>query len=477
MPVNNANINGPQQAFDGDGVTTVFQYDFDGDLSLVSTIRVHQYDDVNADPIQLTEGEDYTVNAQSQTVTFVVAPASGVVIVVSRFTLRDRQIDYQSGSNLIERDLDEDTNRLTAVTQEIEGDLNNCLHLNAAGTAWNAEGLEGTNAAPATEPDSWVTYAQAVSLFSGSPTVEITASPPIVHTGDGVTTMFALTGYRQVEPTQMFVWVESVYQSLKPLDETYDVLEEDDTGYPGSPSGPAYIRFDVAPPNGAKIEIRILRGVVVGVFGDGSVDGDAIQDDAIDVNHLNVGAGVDKRMIVFDTAGDATARVITHEDVSDFDTGVRQNRLDQMAVPTAVVDMGIQRIKNVATATATLDAVNKTQMEGYVDTRLLAEEATVHAAMPTAVSGTFTDIAVFAFTPDEVVVSLTFDGTNDVLYHALFMGANARRCAGALFASGARAPDIILQRSDETLQCRILAVNGLTAWTQGRALAKKYGDA
>lgn len=49
--------------------------------------------------------------------------------------------------------------------------------------------------------------------------------------------------------------------------------------------------------------------------------------------------------------------------ISNFDTQVRTNRLDQMAAPTAPVSMNSQRITGLATPTADTDAATK----GYVD--------------------------------------------------------------------------------------------------------------
>jgi len=52
--------------------------------------------------------------------------------------------------------------------------------------------------------------------------------------------------------------------------------------------------------------------------------------------------------------------------ISNFDTQVRTNRLDQMAVPTAPVSLNNQRITNLATPTADTDAATK----GYVDSAI-----------------------------------------------------------------------------------------------------------
>jgi len=54
---------------------------------------------------------------------------------------------------------------------------------------------------------------------------------------------------------------------------------------------------------------------------------------------------------------------IAHTKISDFDTGVQTNRLDQMAAPTGSVSANSQKITNLADPTADADAANK----GYVD--------------------------------------------------------------------------------------------------------------
>lgn len=53
----------------------------------------------------------------------------------------------------------------------------------------------------------------------------------------------------------------------------------------------------------------------------------------------------------------------TASTISDFDTQVRTSRLDQMAAPTAALNLNNQRITNLATPTAATDAATK----GYVD--------------------------------------------------------------------------------------------------------------
>ena len=54
---------------------------------------------------------------------------------------------------------------------------------------------------------------------------------------------------------------------------------------------------------------------------------------------------------------------LVHTKISDFDTGVRTNRLNQMTSPNGAVNFNSQKITNLADPTADADAANK----GYVD--------------------------------------------------------------------------------------------------------------
>ena len=56
----------------------------------------------------------------------------------------------------------------------------------------------------------------------------------------------------------------------------------------------------------------------------------------------------------------------TASTISDFNTAVRTNRLDQMAAPTAAVAMGSQQITGLAAPTNGTDAANKDYVDGAV---------------------------------------------------------------------------------------------------------------
>ena len=107
---------------------------------------------------------------------------------------------------------------------------------------------------------------------------------------------------------------------------------------------------------------------------------------------------------------------IAHTKISDFDAGVRTNRLDQMTAPTAAVSANSQKITSLATCTAATDAANK----GYVDS--VAEGLDVKdsvKATTTAnitLSGTQTIDGVSLSADDRVLVKNQSTATQNGLY-------------------------------------------------------------
>lgn len=171
-------------------------------------------------------------------------------------------------------------------------------------------------------------------------------------------------------------------------------------------SGTPRITFSTAPASGDVIIARVLSGTFQGHIDDDSITTNMLADGAVTVAKMSVGAGVDKRVIVFDTAGDGTARVLVSTDVSDFDTAVRASRLDQMAVPTADISVNSNKITNVAAGSASTDAINKSQLDAAVATAGVVMGRTGGYAVP---ANTLTPIAYpsgFSTYPKAVAVRL-----------------------------------------------------------------------
>lgn len=105
-----------------------------------------------------------------------------------------------------------------------------------------------------------------------------------------------------------------------------------------------------------------------------------------------------------------------HTTISDFDTGVRTNRLDQMAAPTASVGMNNQRLTGLGEPTQSDDGATK----GYVDNAVQGLDAkdSVRAATTGSItlSGTQTIDGVSLSAGDRVLVKNQSSASENGIY-------------------------------------------------------------
>ena len=111
--------------------------------------------------------------------------------------------------------------------------------------------------------------------------------------------------------------------------------------------------------------------------------------------------------------------------ISNFDTQVRTNRLDQLAAPTAAVSLGTQKITNLATPTLSGDAATK----GYVDTSVAAGGSFNPAAV--AITGGTIDGASIGATTRSTGAFSTLALTNDLAVADGGTGASSAAAARA----------------------------------------------
>lgn len=111
---------------------------------------------------------------------------------------------------------------------------------------------------------------------------------------------------------------------------------------------------------------------------------------------------------------------LTASKISDFDTQVRTNRLDQMAAPTADVSFNNVKITNLGTPTAAADAVTK----AYADS--IAQSLNVHQAADYATTGAVS----YAYVSGGTALTITtITGTDTITFsanHGLLTGSQMR---------------------------------------------------
>lgn len=128
MPVTSAT---PVKSHTGNGVTTVFPYDF----------RILKNTDlkVTVDGVTKTLTTDYTVSGVGDSgggnVTFVAAPANNTAIVLQRNASYDRvDTDYQRGGGFDEETVDKDFDRAVMLIQQLKAILDRVPQLKAGST-------------------------------------------------------------------------------------------------------------------------------------------------------------------------------------------------------------------------------------------------------------------------------------------------------------------------------------------------------
>lgn len=420
------------ETFPGTGSQTSFQHQFplEGSFSTVE-VKIREGDESDFHMLTeglLSEGGDYTYTRSTKTVSIHIPPASVDLVRIERCTNRNRVGDYIGGTTITEANLDDDMNQAFSFMQELESDLSNAMRLNDAGTEWDAQGLPIGSLAPATEGDQAVTYAQLLSSMTGKDTAVIDAADTLYFTGDGAETQWELTGYKNLTAEEALVHVDTAFQQADGA--SYTISSPDDSDYPDEGDGVyQWIIFSSPPPSSSSIEVRIISGTVLTNIPINSVGPDEIEDDAVGIDHLNFGAGANTRFLVIDTAGDPEARIAVHTDVSDFDTGVRENRLDQMAAPTANVSMNSRKVTNLLPGTASTDAVNKAQLDGVTSPITQASKGSIDDI--TAEGSAFKEIVTLGWQPEIVHITLDFttEASFDISasYTAVFSGVDTIR--------------------------------------------------
>tara|TARA_R100000908_G_C3748632_1_gene143511 strand:- start:281 stop:1639 length:1359 start_codon:yes stop_codon:yes gene_type:complete len=100
-----------------------------------------------------------------------------------------------------------------------------------------------------------------------------------------------------------------------------------------------------------------------------TIDADGTGNSITNIDNANIksGAAIDLSKLAVDPLARANhTGTQLHTTISDFDTGVQANRLDQMAAPTGAVALNSQKITGLADGVASTDAATKGQLDTAV---------------------------------------------------------------------------------------------------------------
>ena len=392
----------------GDGSTTTFPLGFDYLKASHVVVKV--------DGVTKTSGTHY--NLTGGNVVFVTAPAANADIRLLRETpleYDDREVDFRSFGAITEDEMDLDQKQTWFLIQEADerddtGEINptaGYLAWDVVNGRWTAirEGVEKTigDLASPTIDDEAATkgYVDSVAEWG------IAGMPQgWTFTTAGNGTSYTLTNGERLDAKYLVVSLDGVMQ----------VPDIDFVIQPGSPS--STLVWTTAPPNGVVASIqnfgkaRFINSLVIednsiesskltadcvtdreladeavdtGAIQDSAVTEDKIADDAVtaskiadesvDFNRLKEsgfttapGGTYHPYLRVNKTTGTLEIHNISATDISDWLTELGNVRLSAFAAPNASVNMGSQRITNVATPTATGDAATKSYVDSAIGT-------------------------------------------------------------------------------------------------------------
>jgi len=117
---------------------------------------------------------------------------------------------------------------------------------------------------------------------------------------------------------------------------------------------------------------------------------------------------------------------IAHSQVSDFDSGVQANRLDQMAVPTASVNMNSQKITGLADPVSDQDAATKSYADALVSGLDIKKSTRVATTANITLSNTQTVDNVSLVAGNRVLVKDQIDASENGIYDVVSGGGWTR---------------------------------------------------
>ncbi len=183
--------------------------------------------------------------------------------------------------------------------------------------------------------------------------------------------------------------------------------------------GSGSLTADVGTADFANGTVSVTGGTGVSTAGAGSNLTVTLDDTAVTAG--DYGNASSTQNITVNAQGQLTALTdqaiaIAHTQVTDFDAGVRANRLDQMAAPTAAVGMNSYRLTGLADPTNDQDAATKIYVDNAVQGLDVKASVLVATTADITLSGTQTIDGVTLAAGDRVLVKNQTAGADNGIY-------------------------------------------------------------
>jgi hypothetical protein len=196
--------------------------------------------------------------------------------------------------------------------------------------------------------------------------------------GDGVETDFTLTGLA-LDLAEISIWahINGLFSNPADFSVAQDTAEQ------------PVITFATPPSNLDDIHIRVAQQTSLAINLEAeSVDTTELADGSVTEAKLGLdGMGTNKQVLGFDPTTELNNVTLDHSWMPDFDTGVRENSLDQMATAAADVAMGGNKITGLAAGTVAGDAVRFEQLASVTSSDRFEVDVNITSFPHTVASG------------------------------------------------------------------------------------------
>lgn len=328
------------------GTTGPFSYGGPVDFLPADTESISTQLKVYKNGTLLTLTTDYTIDTVNEEITLVGQLFNTDLLRCARETKKDtRYIDFVDSTNITSELLDLDSNQLFFLVQEAI-DLQNDAMTKGTDGNWNAEGRRIANVESAVNGTDAINLNQLLAATAGALPASLSGIGTLVYTGDGVQTLFplppAIAGIQNADDVEVYI------NGLRQRPGTHYTLVSGD------------VEITPAPTLSDTILMAYPEGTVSAQLTANSVTSVSIQNDAVTPSKIQEGSDGE---VMATVAGAAAWTTLVASYISDFNTAVRTNRLDQMAPAGANYSMGSNKLTNLGTPTNAGDGATK----AYVD--------------------------------------------------------------------------------------------------------------
>ena len=340
--------------YSGDGSTVQFSI---GDIPLIGNSLVAWQSQlaVTVDGVAVT----FTVDPTTQMVTLASAPSSGASVVIARETkIDDRYVDWVNSSQIDRESMNLDSDQSFFLAQEAKELAETAAQ--TTGGKLDAKNLNVINVATGINGTDAVNLAQMEARIAGGVPSEFTGQgvyAKVLTADDVASPAFELVGLSGRGPEDVNVFVNGTR-----LNYIFGSVAD----YSMSDFGLNSILAISKPlAENDKLEIVWSTGAVTAQVDPTLVDWSNTPDDVIPYTSLSSDPADDGQFLKV-TGGLPSFEDIVLADITDF-ASVYSTTLDTWGAPVSNMDMGSQRVTNVADAINLADAPNWGQVQTFVN--------------------------------------------------------------------------------------------------------------